>query len=238
MGNENLSQDIANSGITRRSFLSGLGAGTGYVALGGVNNAGAKGTSAEEAQILIGLEEARPEPKTEGRLYFAMDTGERFYDTGNQWHTLNIAAPVGEFEDLSAEDASIGIYESEFKPLHRPFNSRSHWEFSGWLKDNFEDLSDWDTVSGSVEADTDEVYLADQSARLSASDGPAMIEHSVEGADFSDTDVSLALALNEPDSTNIEVLLHDSAGAYVVYRGPIQANEGWIQSNMGISIRL
>lgn len=223
------------NGISRRSFLGGLGASSGYLFLGKTSNPVA-GEPAETVKVFVGSKDACPESLESGRLYFAIDTGEWFYDTGDDWQVLDITAPTGEFEDLSAETASIGIYESEFKPLRRPFDSRTQWVSTGWLKDNFEDLSDWEVVSGSMTADEDTAYLADQSAKLTASDGPVVIEKSIEPTDFSDYDVSIASKLNGPPGNrqHVEVVLLDGSDRSLVYRGPMQANEGWVQSNMGV----
>lgn len=221
------------NGISRRSFLGGLGTSSGYLFLGKTSNPVA-GETTETVKVFAGSRDACPEPQESGRLYFAIDTGERLYDTGDDWQILDIIAPTGEFEDLSAETASIGIYESEFKPLRRPFDSRSRWQFGGWMKDNFDNLSEWTAVSGSVTADSDIVYMGDQSAKLSADGQPARIERSIEPTDFSNYDVSIAAKLNTSQS-NIEVILRDGNDDYALFRGPLQANDDWIQSNMGVT---
>lgn len=240
MGTENSSQDIAQSDVSRRSFLGSLGAGSGYLVLGDVNNAGANGTgtSSKEGHILVGHADACPEPEAEGRLYIAIDTGERFYDTSDQWQSLDITAPTGKFEDLQAKNTEIGIHESPFKPLRRSYDARDRWVSTGWLKDNFEDLSDWKVVSGSMSADENNAFLADQSAKLTTAnvDEEVVIEKSIDATDFSDWDVSIGARLDSSagNRQHVEVVLLDGSNRSLVYRGPMQSNEGWVQSNMGV----
>lgn len=135
-----------------------------------------------------------------------------------------------------SKTASAGTEDSEVTPLQRPFDSRSRWRFSGWMNDNFDDLSEWTVVSGSLSADSETVYLGNQSARLSASDQPAVIEKSISSTDFTNYDVSIAAKLNEPTDSrqHVEVVLIDGSERSLVYRGPMQATEGWVQSNMGV----
>ena len=139
--------------------LGGLGAGTEAVYLGELPSDQGNSGEAGEAQtvdVYAGPASALPESSEGGRLYIAVDTGERFYDTGTEWQSLDIAAP----------NASIGIYELEFKPLQRSFDSRDRWQFGGWLKDNFDDLSEWSAMDGSVTVDTGTAYVGEQSAKL------------------------------------------------------------------------
>lgn len=236
MGNENSPQEIADDGVSRRSFLGGIGAGSGALYLGDWQGNQGTGSDTQTVKVYAGSADNRPESTKGDRLYIAIDTGQRFYDTGDEWQQLDVAAPTGEFQDLSAENASIGIYESKFKPLRQPYDSRTRWNPAGWLKDNFEDLSEWEIVSGSMTVDEDTAYLANQSAKLTASDGPVVIEKSIERTDFSEYDVSIASKLNKPadNRQHVEVVLLDGHDRSVVYRGPMQSSEGWVQSNMGV----
>lgn len=235
MSNTDRSDAIEDNSITRRSFLGGLSGSSGYIFLGKTSTSKTE-MGIQTMKIFAGSEDACPASKEEGRLYFAVDTGKRFYDTGSGWQTLPITTPSGEFQSLTADTASIDMYESQFKPLRRPFDSRSRWQYAGWMKDSFEDLSEWTAVSGSVTADSSTSYMGSQSAKLSASGQKAQIETSISPTDFSKYDISIASKLNKPTDSrqHVEVVLIDGRERSVVYRGPIQANEDWIQSNMGV----
>lgn len=126
--------------------------------------------------------------------------------------------------------------ESPTKPLKRSSDSRTRWQYTGWLKESFEELSEWTVVSGSMTADSSTSYMGSQSAKLSAAGQEARIEKSISPTDFSKYDVSIASKLDTPTDSrqHVEVVLVDENERSVVYRGPIQANEGWIQSNMGV----
>lgn len=120
--------------------------------------------------------------------------------------------------------------------LRTSFDSRTRWQYAGWMKDSFEDLSEWSVRAGSMSADSSTSYIGSQSAKLSASGQKARIERSIDATDFSKYDISIASKLNKPTDSrqHVEVVLLDGSERSVVYRGPMQANEGWIQSNMGV----
>lgn len=120
--------------------------------------------------------------------------------------------------------------------LRRSSDSRARWQHAGWLLESFEDLSEWTVASGSMEADRSTAHTGSQSANLTASGRKATIERSIGRTDFSGHDVSVAARLRTPTDRrqHVEVVLIDGDERSLVYRGPVQANEGWIQSNMGV----
>ncbi|WP_081461382.1 polysaccharide deacetylase family protein [Halalkalicoccus jeotgali] len=135
---------------------------------------------------------------------------------------------VGLFSDLKSKR------NRDTQILKRPSDSRTRWQYAGWMKDSFENLSEWDVVAGSMTADTSTSHVGDQAAKLSTSGKEVRIETSISSTNFSNYDVSIAAKLKESNA-DIEVRLCDSHGEYVVYRSPLRANDGWLQSNMGVS---
>lgn len=118
--------------------------------------------------------------------------------------------------------------------LKRPFDSRTRWRNAGRLKENFEDLSEWDAVLGSMTADPSTSSIGTQAAKLSTSGKQVRIETPISPTDFNSYDVSIAAKLTESNA-DIEVRLCDDDGDYVVYQSPLRATDGWVQSNMGVS---
>lgn len=125
-------------------------------------------------------------------------------------------------------------HDANGRHLKRPFDSRTRWRNAGWMKESFEDLSEWEVVSGSLMADTSTRYMGGQAARLSTAGDQVQIERRIDPTDFSSYDVSIAAKLSE-STADVEVRLCDADGGYVAYRSPLQANDGWIQTNMGVS---
>lgn len=118
--------------------------------------------------------------------------------------------------------------------LRRPFDSRTRWRDAGRLQADFKDLSKWEAVMGSMSADASTSFSGEQSAKLSTAGDRVRIETSIAPTDFSDYDVSIAAKLDESNA-DVEVRLIDADGAYVAYRSPLRADDGWIQTNMGVS---
>jgi hypothetical protein len=110
MSDSNTQDEPEATGTTRRSFLGSLGAGSGVLYLGELTNTDNHGVGhgTQKVKVYAGAADNRPEVTKGNRLYIAIDTGRRFYDTGSEWQQLDIAAPAGEFETVTIAELTVG----------------------------------------------------------------------------------------------------------------------------------
>lgn len=163
----------------------------------------------------------------------SQETASEYTEISRRSFLGSLGAGSGYF--LIGESANP-ITDTAAPSLKTSFDSRTRWQYAGWMKESFEDLSDWTVLSGSMTSDSSTSHIGEQSAKLSAVGQKARIEKSIESTDFSKYDISIASKLQNPANhrQHIEVILLDGNDRSIVYRGPMQENEGWTQSNMGV----
>lgn len=125
--------------------------------------------------------------------------------------------------------------------LQTDFLSREEYAQPGESFDDFEDLSAWNVVSGSVDTDSDVVFDGSQSVKLSAEGSKNItIERNLEDEDVDLTDLDFSFALRTTTPGNIAVYLRfvDVYGSdrfyqlrQLSYRTP---DVGWFRSNPGV----
>lgn len=141
---------------------------------------------------------------------------------------LSVSSSTLLFGSGSTFDSRFGTYlnaAGDTQRLKRPFDSRIRWRNAGRLKENFEDLSEWDVVSGSMTVDSSTSSIGTQAAKLSTTGKQVRIETSISPTDFNSYDVSIAAKLTESNA-DVEVRLCDDDGDCVVYRSLLQATDG------------
>lgn len=130
----------------------------------------------------------------------------------------------------TATDTETETAEStEEPPKESPFDR-------GEVLEDFEDLGDWGTIVGSMEADTENVYAGTQSVRVEGKGDSAGIFRSFpDGLDLTKNDLSVALQLEAPAEGKLVVDIyapgernHAVSRRYV----PKELN-GWIRFDVG-----
>jgi peptidoglycan/xylan/chitin deacetylase (PgdA/CDA1 family) len=126
------------------------------------------------------------------------------------------------------------------QPLRTKYNSRKKFGSPGTEFDNFEDLSHWEQVRGSVSADTEQNSTGSQSLKLvgKSGDHAVAVRTLASPVDFSDHDLSMAFRSENPEDVALLVYLYDFNDNWAVlelrsvsYRSP---DIGWFRTCPGV----
>ncbi|AGB37065.1 polysaccharide deacetylase family protein [Natronococcus occultus] len=137
------------------------------------------------------------------------------------------------------EQGETNSYEPPTLTVETEYDSREEFRQPGESFDDFEDLDVWETIEGTAEPDEDTVFDGSQSLKLTAEDGEnVIVERSIETADLTDYELSLAVRTSTPSNVAIDIRLVDIYGGYahhqlrsVTYRTP---DIGWFRTNPGV----
>lgn len=135
-------------------------------------------------------------------------------------------------EDHCSADPTIEDQDS----LTVGFDARERFKCKGQPIDNFEALDHWETYSGSLTADEEDVFSGSQSARVEA--GPADERAAVyrefpEGVDLSASDLSIALKLEAPTTQRIVVRLDAPDERNALFMSRFVRKSGWLRVDLG-----
>ncbi|QAS68864.1 prokaryotic polysaccharide deacetylase [Haloferax tailed virus 1] len=142
-------------------------------------------------------------------------------------------------ESVSAVDATIDRLYAQDR-IEIPTDSRQLFSTRGTVLRNFEDLSGWTANIGSLSAETSDVYVGSQSARLTASSSAVDIRYSFGTAqDFTGKGFSMALkridVSGSSDSTPIKIRLVDGNTNYRTFSARCRPGGGdeWGRRDFG-----
>ncbi|GGN94196.1 polysaccharide deacetylase family protein [Haloarcula pellucida] len=100
-------------------------------------------------------------------------------------------------------------------PATTEYDSRERYAHPGDSYEDFETLSKWSVRSGTL-TESPIAFTGSQSARLVGENGNGpLIERSVAGEDFSDTEISMAVRTPTPSRIAINIRLVDSSGNWL-----------------------
>ncbi|SIR72988.1 Polysaccharide deacetylase [Haladaptatus litoreus] len=138
-------------------------------------------------------------------------------------------------------DKTTEVRETTSKQaLQTKYNSREQFKSPGTAFDNFEDLSQWKQVRGSISADTEQCVTGSQSLQLVGKSGQhaAAVRTLSSPVDLSNSDLSLSFRSKNPDEIALLVYLYDSNDNWAVlelraitYRTP---DIGWFRTCPGV----
>lgn len=190
--------------VSRRGVIAALGAAGVFGAAGalgdehgGDGNANLGGGPMSSAVSHLAIEwlegsfDERPDPGVDGRFFYVTDQdddefGNVYRDNGSQWSIEPMGGLWQEDDDIISprDDKPISVERTQTTQLDRTKTVGRDMEQSigfGETLDNFEDLSEWTVVDGSMTADTDEFHRGTQSMRLEANgDTDILVERDVD----------------------------------------------------------
>ncbi|WP_345411087.1 polysaccharide deacetylase family protein [Haladaptatus pallidirubidus] len=140
----------------------------------------------------------------------------------------------------TVDETTEGTETTSKQTLQTKYNSREQYSSPGTEFDNFEGLSRWQRVQGSVLADTTQSVTGSQSLKLVGKSGHHAVANRTLSSpmDFSNHDLSVAFRSKNPDVVALLVYLFDSDDNWAVlelrsvtYRSP---DIGWFRTSPGV----
>lgn len=100
--------------------------------------------------------------------------------------------------------------------LETSYRSREEYAHPGTSFDDFEDLSQWTALNGTLESN-DTSFVGSQSAKLVGENGSrVLVERAADSQDFSDTELSMAVRTTTPSKIAVNIRLVDPFGNHMI----------------------